>query len=179
MNKLLKEAEDFRVIAKNHAVAFGCEWIATANKLKPLSDPKLGKKALDKNFLCCIYGDMIRYEESPIYLPPVLSKSKGGNHLITFTSNINVETTYSITSKGDQESTMELFVNEDSIDPKRPHRNGKGVIEWNVDALETGEQIGIWWERGELVEYDGVMSLPKEVGVLLKAFGVRVPKDMY
>lgn len=113
------------------------------------------------------------------YPKHVLSKTIEGNHFLTFKSNINIETTFTIKSVGDLVSTMELYIDKDATDERFPHRNGRGDIEWCVDELNFYVCIGCWWENGELVEYDGVYSFPKEAGVLLKAFGVRVPKDMY
>lgn len=110
----------------------------------------------------------------------VFSINKEGNHVLTFTSHINIDNGFVNNSQGDHESTMELFLHDDpdtgSLSTKR---NGKGSIEWNVETLGITNNIGVWWEHGRLVEYDGVYEFPKEAGKLLNKFGIRVPRETY
>lgn len=40
-------------------------------------------------------------------------------------------------------------------------------------------EIGLWFEQGELCDYDGVFSLPREVGEMLKDAGYIVAEDCY
>lgn len=46
------------------------------------------------------------------------------------------------------------------------------------DSQEEYCEIGLWVERGELVDYDGVFSLPREVTKCLRELGVKVPRIM-
>lgn len=70
-------------------------------------------------------------------------------------------------SLGKHASTMDLFKIED----------GRYLIEWDIPRIEITEHIGIWTEKNELVDYDGVMSLPKEAVELLRKNGIIVPED--
>lgn len=103
-----------------------------------------------------------------------VTTTKNGNLLLTFQSHINVDNGYTNTSQGTHISTMELFLFSDSN-----KRNGSASIEWYIESLDTCTSIGVWWEHGKLVEYDGVFELPKEVKYLLNKYGVRVPKSFY
>ena len=40
-------------------------------------------------------------------------------------------------------------------------------------------EIGLWFERGELCDYDGVFSLPREIGKVLRDGGYIVPEDCF
>jgi hypothetical protein len=47
--------------------------------------------------------------------------------------------------------------------------------------LISGEhyaEIGLWFDGKELVDYDGVFSLPREVAVMLTDAGYRVPASL-
>lgn len=39
--------------------------------------------------------------------------------------------------------------------------------------------IGLWFEGMELIDYDGIFSLPREVGVMLQAAGFVVPPTCF
>jgi len=93
----------------------------------------------------------------------------------TFTTALVEHGSWGGRALGEHESTMELF--HDEADPLR------GYIEWDIPALETGEGIGLTYElmpdgRRELVEYDGIMSLPLEAKLILESVGIVVGEDM-
>lgn len=73
---------------------------------------------------------------------------------------------------GSHASTMDLYWIEGS-----PKGTGRGYIEWDIPALDEGEGIGVWTERGSLSDYDGVMSLPRECVTILRSVGIRVGRD--
>lgn len=52
---------------------------------------------------------------------------------------------------------------------------GYGYFEHEVH----GEGGGLWFGEGELVDYDGVYCLPREVGTALESFGYTVSEDNY
>jgi hypothetical protein len=90
-----------------------------------------------------------------------------GNETLAFTSNINIEDSYSNNSVGTHTSTMELFRKEGGI---------PSLIEWVVDMGdedELVEHIGLFWEEGSktLRDYDGVFSLPEIVIPWLESLG--------
>lgn len=100
------------------------------------------------------------------------SINKKGNHVAKFLSPINRDNGYTNEYLGDFESSMELFLADESN-----NRNGSGNIEWVVEEADLCEHIGVWWEHGKLVEYDGVFELPQQAVQLLRKFGVTVGKD--
>ena len=54
-----------------------------------------------------------------------------------------------------------------------------GMIEWDIPSLGEFENIGLWFDDdGVLVDYDGVMALPREAMSMLRAYGFTVPEDM-
>ena len=57
---------------------------------------------------------------------------------------------------------------------------GRGICSAEVysDDQEEYAEVGLWVEKGELVDYDGVFSLPLEVVTVLREAGVRVPRMM-
>lgn len=40
-------------------------------------------------------------------------------------------------------------------------------------------EIGVWFQGKELTDYDGVFSLPREIGEMLKDAGYVVPEDCF
>lgn len=63
---------------------------------------------------------------------------------------------------GSHASTMELFKSD------TPNHY---VIEWDIDTLDTTEHIGLWFDGKELIDYDGVFSLPAEAIEFLEKQG--------
>ncbi len=107
-----------------------------------------------------------KVEEDPLGI--VFSKNDAGNHVATFRSPISSENSFSRQQLADEvESTMEFF--EDDL--------GGGVIEWDIEELETTEHIGIQVENGVLEGYDGVFYLPKQAIALLEKVGIVVPDE--
>lgn len=110
---------------------------------------------------------------------PNFSINKYGNHFLTFESPINSDNGYINTYQGEHVSTMELFLHDDPDTGELSTKtNGCGAIEWYVESLDMGANIGLWWRHGKLVDYDGVYELPPEAAKLLKKFGVSTPKDI-
>lgn len=91
----------------------------------------------------------------------------------TFTAALRSEGSWGASALGTHESSMDLWLDEDRT---------KGFIEWDIPALETTEEIGLWFEKGRagrmyLTDYDGVMSLPKEAIALLRKNGIQVGRE--
>ncbi len=87
----------------------------------------------------------------------------------TFTAHIVSDTSYSRTELGKQVSTMTLYATDTP---------GYAFIEWDIPALEQTEQIGLNFDvQRNLLDYDGVFSLPKEAIALLRSKGFKVGED--
>ena len=71
-------------------------------------------------------------------------------------------------------------------DPKRGvwvevwQNESRGICSAEVydDDQEEYAEVGLWVEDGELVDYDGVFALPRQVGIVLRELGVKVPAMM-
>lgn len=87
---------------------------------------------------------------------------------ITFEAELVVEGSWGSRPQGTHESTMTLWGTEDRY---------RFAIEWDIPALDTTEEIGIWTEHGVLTDYDGVFSLPEQAIALLRKNGITVPED--
>ena len=48
-----------------------------------------------------------------------------------------------------------------------------------VISGEHYAEIGLWFEEKELADYDGIFSLPRELGEMLKAAGYAVPEECF
>jgi len=71
-----------------------------------------------------------------------------------FFSPINSETSFSeVNLSENTKSEMDITINED----------GTGFVEWEVEELDMGEGIGLWFEGNELTDYDGVFELPEQL----------------
>lgn len=73
---------------------------------------------------------------------------------------------------GEHECTMTLYQAE----------RVRYSIEWDIPSLEETEDIGLWFEvnadgKLELVDYDGIMSLPEQAIELLEEQGFVVGED--
>lgn len=88
---------------------------------------------------------------------------------VTFKAQLNRQGSWGTQSLGEFTSTMTLYVN--------PNDTSYFLIEWDIPALDTTEEIGIWTENKVLTDYDGVFSLPKEAIQLLRDNGITVPVD--
>lgn len=73
---------------------------------------------------------------------------------LTFNSPINKETSFGSTPLADDvQSIIDVTIN----------KNGTGYCEWNIEALDEYENIGLWFEENTLTDYDGVFELPKQL----------------
>ena len=58
------------------------------------------------------------------------------------------------------------------------HDDGSYWLEWGVESIDEYYEIGLWFnDARELVDYDGVMSIPMEALDLIEAAGFIVPPD--
>lgn len=76
---------------------------------------------------------------------------------------------------GEGTCTMDFYTGDGQV-----AKSGNGTIEWEYNL--TGREddgdcvfIGIWWQDGELTDYDGLFSLPNEAIELLRKSGITVP----
>lgn len=88
---------------------------------------------------------------------------------ITFTAALLKHGSWGHRGMGRHPSTMTLWI----ADNRRV-----AMIEWDIPALDTTEEIGLWFEDGVLVDYDGIMALPGEAVSMLRVYGFVVPEDM-
>lgn len=94
------------------------------------------------------------------------SKSNMDNLLLTFKSNINIDNGVTNISQGEFESTMELHLDILGF-PE--------LIEWDNEVEVT--HIGLIYNDGKLIDYDGVFELPKEAILLIRKAGFVVPNE--
>lgn len=88
---------------------------------------------------------------------------------VKFTAALIEHGLWGARSKGTHESTMDLYLSDD---------RRRGAIEWDIPALETTEDIGLWFdEHGELFDFDGIMELPREAVSLLRSFNFKVDDE--
>jgi hypothetical protein len=94
-------------------------------------------------------------------------------NVIEFEAELVIESSYSYLDIGAHFNRMELKVDPDTLD---------GYIIWNYGEKAADEDeivIGLSFnENGELSDYDGVYSLPKEALYLLKSNGYKLDIDM-
>ena len=87
---------------------------------------------------------------------------------LEFESPINLEGSWGERNLAKStKSTMDLYLGKDPA---------HGYIEWDIPALDMTEGIGLVFERKddgklELVDYDGVMTLPEQAMDLLERNG--------
>lgn len=62
---------------------------------------------------------------------------------------------------GAYESTMDVY-----LDGGYPN-----FIEWDIPELEETEHIGLTYENGKMIDYDGIMAMPQEAVELLRELG--------
>ena len=95
-----------------------------------------------------------------------------------FVSPISADNGHVSSLLGDNvKSTMEMSVETDEI-----AGTGYAQIEWLyfVDTdNEDVEYIGVWWENGELVDYDGVFDLPLQAVELIESAGIKVDRESF
>jgi hypothetical protein len=99
-----------------------------------------------------------------------IKTKENGNLEATFTSKINIDNGRSTRTLGIRRCIIELFIGEDKIPV------GAEVVVYDDDEDEYVEQIGLWFEKRELVDYDGVFELPKELIKMIRFAKCRVPR---
>ena len=83
---------------------------------------------------------------------------------------IVMESSMATVSQGEHESTMSLYFN--------PGQAGSGYIEWDIPGLETTTTIGLWWDNDKnLIDYDGVFSLPGPAIEFLEEQGFKLSEE--
>ena len=88
---------------------------------------------------------------------------------ITFTAALLKHGSWGHRDMGRHPSSMTLWLDDN---------RRTGMIEWDIPSLNEFENIGLWFEAGVLVDYDGVMALPGEAVSMLRVYGFTVPEDM-
>lgn len=83
-----------------------------------------------------------------------------------FTSLITRETSFRTDVIGEGQSEMTLTVEGE-----------QGCIEWDIPNLGEFAEIGLTFEGRELVDYDGVFSLPVQAIELIEEAGFTVGDD--
>jgi len=48
---------------------------------------------------------------------------------------------------------------------------GVGYADWYIPELDMSEEIGLWFDENELIDYDGVMSFPDQLTDFLEKQG--------
>jgi hypothetical protein len=87
----------------------------------------------------------------------------------TFTAALIKHGSWGYRPEGIHPSTMTLYLEEDCL---------SGVIEWDIPSLSEFEEIGLWFDSGRnLVDYDGIMALPREAVALLRSFNFKVSEE--
>ena len=70
---------------------------------------------------------------------------------------------------GTHPSRMDLYLTPD---------RRRGAIEWDIPSLDQTEEIGLWFdEAGALVDYDGIMALPRQAVSIMRVYGLTVPEE--
>jgi hypothetical protein len=105
--------------------------------------------------------------------------NESGNYELTFTSPIYIDNGYTNTFMGRFKNVFELFIHETD----KRNKNGSAIIKWCVynidDDIIENETIGVWFEHGKLIDYDGIFELPKQAKKILNAYGISVSKDFF
>lgn len=89
-----------------------------------------------------------------------------------FEAELILEGSWGTRQLGKHPSSMELWERDDP---------GCYFIEWDIPHMDRTEEIGIWVDRGskELIDYDGVFSLPIQAIALLEENGIKVGADFH
>jgi len=93
---------------------------------------------------------------------------------VRFTAKLLEEGCGELRPIGDTENdcTMTLYARDTA-------RSTDGFIAWDVQAINRHEIIFVWWSAAtrELVDFDGVLLLPREAVALLEDAGITVGAD--
>ena len=85
---------------------------------------------------------------------------------VTFKAEMIREGSWGQQDLGKHQSTMTLYAGDGP---------GEAFIEWDIPSLEQTEEIGLTFDvERNLLDYDGVFSLPKEAIALLRKQGFKV-----
>lgn len=95
----------------------------------------------------------------------------------TFTAALIKHGSWGHRDQGIHPSTMTLYVAPDCLF-NEGHGARHGLIEWDIPSLGEFEQIGLWFdENRNLVDYDGIMALPREAIALLRSLSFKVSEE--
>ncbi len=87
----------------------------------------------------------------------------------TFTANIVSENSFAAHDLGKHESTMILHSTGEP---------GQAFIEWDIPGTGDYVEIGLSFDvMRNLIDYDGVFSLPKEAIALIRKHGFKVSNE--
>jgi hypothetical protein len=86
----------------------------------------------------------------------------------TFTAALLKHGSWGHHDLGQHPSTMTLYLSDD---------RSKGMIEWDIPAIDEVEHIGLWFQDGDLTDYDGTMALPPQAVAMLRSYGFTVGPD--
>jgi hypothetical protein len=87
----------------------------------------------------------------------------------TFTAALIKHGSWGYRPEGIHPSTMVLYMDDDGL---------TGLIEWDIPSLSEFEEIGLWFdEQRNLIDYDGIMALPREAVSLLRSFNFKVSEE--
>ncbi len=87
----------------------------------------------------------------------------------TFIANIVSEDSFAAHDLGKHESTMILHSTGEP---------GRAFIEWDIPTADEYAEIGLWFDvMRNLIDYDGVFSLPREAIALIRKHGFKVSEE--
>lgn len=96
-----------------------------------------------------------------------MTKSKSIDKVTLPDTSMVMHGSWGANAVGRHVSTMELYVHEGQA--------GSGSIEWDIPSLERTESIGLTWDNDKnLLDYDGISSLPREAIALLEKHGFKI-----
>ena len=87
----------------------------------------------------------------------------------TFTAALIKYGSWGYRPEGIHPSTMTLYMDDDGL---------TGLIEWDIPSLSEFEEIGLSFDSDRnLIDYDGIMALPREAVSLLRSFNFKVSEE--
>lgn len=86
-----------------------------------------------------------------------------------FTACIVREGSWGVSQLGKHASSMTLYASD---------APGRAYIEWEIPAIDEYVEIGLSFDVcRNLLDYDGVFSLPREAVALIRSAGFKVGRD--
>lgn len=80
-----------------------------------------------------------------------------------FNTSISIDNGFVNNYQGEFDQTFELFKEDDT----------HFMIEWDIPNMETTEHIGLTFDKdGNLIDYDGVFSVPDEAIEWIESLGL-------